>query len=592
MALALAKDGVSELSGHVDPSYGRVNGTPLTVIGSANVRDGLRRTRWSRSRRWRRSGWPRSSTSSSLRPGRRRVARRRLVRLPKDWIRAIKVGAALGGVTGATRWPASRRTRRWPVAAPQTSSTSRSASIRWPARRHPPVDDRRPRGDRGHVQDGSRHDGRHARGRDDRHRRDPARQRDLRPQRNGRGRVRRRDALGLPAGRDDAAARRGLRAHGLLGRPATFGAEGRGLLALDSLSIKSNAVASNTGMAACGSIGFFTGGFGYTYATRALTVMGPFVCDVGAWRATASVAQAGGARTLRLGPGNTVLRLTGRDAPPVAILRGPGGRIVTVPAPGEPGIATHDAVVIRDPAAQRPTSRSRCEGHVDGRAPAGSAIASIDGAAIEPPPAVKAKLSGRGAKRALRWSVSGIRPGQKVSFVELGKATTHALGTAKGRRGTIRFAPGAGRPAPPDRRHGRAGRPPAQALGRRPLQRPGAPACGAPGQARAARQGQQAPRALRQSAQRRLVPGAGDAARPVAPRRHGDREAPPGHADRRAADPPRDGHGRRDRRGRTQRSREDREAVSPGQRTLTVIRISWCSEQPSWYVPGAVSLRL
>ena len=43
MALALAKDGVSELSGHVDPSYGRVNGTPLTVIGSANVRDGLRR---------------------------------------------------------------------------------------------------------------------------------------------------------------------------------------------------------------------------------------------------------------------------------------------------------------------------------------------------------------------------------------------------------------------------------------------------------------------------------------------------------------------------------------------------------------------
>ena len=253
-------------------------------------------------------------------------------------------------------------------------------------------------------------------------------------------------------------------------------------------------------MAACGTIGFFTGGFGYTYATRALTVMGPFVCDVGAWRATASVAQAGGARTLRLGAGNTVLRLTGRDAAPVAILRGPGGRIVTVPAAGQPGIATHDAVVIRDPAARTTYVALRdAKGTWTVEPQPGSAIASIDGAAIEPPPAVKAKVSGRGAKRALRWSVSGTRPGQKVSFVELGKATTHALGTVErpARHAALRAGRGSGR-RPPDRRHRRAGRAPAQALGRRPLQRAGAAARRATGQAQAAGQGQQARRALRQ----------------------------------------------------------------------------------------------
>jgi hypothetical protein len=173
--------------------------------------------------------------------------------------------------------------------------------------------------------------------------------------------------------------------------------------------------------------------------------MGPFVCDVGAWRATASTAQAGGSRSVRLGGGNTVLRLTGRDAPPVAILRGPGGRIVTVPAPGEPGIATHDVVVIRDPAARTTYVALRdAKGTWTVEPQAGSAIASIEGAAIEPPPAVKAKISRRGAKRVLHWSVSGTRAGQKVSFVELGHATTHALGTTKGRRGTLRFTPGNG----------------------------------------------------------------------------------------------------------------------------------------------------
>ena len=294
-------------------------------------------------------------------------------------------------------------------------------------------------------------------------------------------------------------------------------------------------------MAACGTIGFFTGGFGYTYATKALTVMGPFVCDVGAWRATASVAQAGGARTLRLGAGNTVLRLTGRDAPPVAILRGPGGRIVTVPAAGEPGIATHDAVVIRDPAAHVTYVALRdAKGTWTVEPQPGSAIASIDGAAIEPPPAVKAKVSGRGAKRALRWSVSGTRPGQKVSFVELGKATTHALGTVSGRRGTLRFAPGAG---PGGARRivatvEQGGLPRKRSVVAR-YSAPAPPRAGRPGKLKLQAKGSKLLVRFGKAAQRRLLPGAGDAARAVAPRRHGDRQEPSRHADRRAADPPR-----------------------------------------------------
>ena len=176
--------------------------------------------------------------------------------------------------------------------------------------------------------------------------------------------------------------------------------------------------------------------------------MGPFVCDVGGWRATASVAQAGGAARARCGsaPATPCCGLTGRDVPPVAILRGPGGRVVTVPAAGQPGIATRDTVVIRDPAARVTYVGLRdAKGTWTVEAAAGVGDrGSIDGAAIEPPPAVTAKLSGRGAKRALRWSVTGTRPGQKVSHVQLGRATTQALGTVKGRRGTLRFAPGAG----------------------------------------------------------------------------------------------------------------------------------------------------
>ena len=564
MALALAKDGVSELSGHVDPSYGRVNGTPLTVIGSASVSDGLRRSSL-------------VATAPMAPVGLASFVNVKFTFVPAadEWRGDITLRSAEGLDQGdqrrrrlrpRDRQDQGRRQGREPVADRRRDRRQARLHARrgsaGTARRHPPVDHRRPGGDGGHVQDGSRRDGRHARGRLRRDRRDPARPRDLRPPRHGCGRFAGAMRSGFPLGATKPRVGVDFALTGFSDGLRTFGAEGRGLLALDSLSIKSNAVASNTGMAACGTIGFFTGGFGYTYATRALTVMGPFVCDVGAWRATASVAQAGGARTLRLGAGNTVLRLTGRDAAPVAILRGPGGRIVTVPAAGEPGIATHDAVVIRDPAVRTTYVALRdAKGTWTVEPQPGSAIAGIDGAAIEPPPAVTAKVSGRGAKRALRWSVSGTRPGQKVSFVELGKATTHALGTVGGRRGTLRFAPGAG-PAGARRIVAtveQGGLPRKRSVVAR-YSAPGAAARRAARQAQAEGHGQQARRALRQGLQRRLLPRAGDAARALAPRRHGDRQEPSRHADGRAADPRGDGQGVRDRRGRAQGPRSDREA--------------------------------
>jgi hypothetical protein len=69
-------------------------------------------------------------------------------------------------------------------------------------------------------------------------------------------------------------------------------------------------------------------------------------------------------------------------------------------------------------------------------------IASLASAPGLPPARVKASVAGKGDRRVLSYDV-GARPGQKVTFVELGASTDRALRTVTSGKGSVRFAPGA-----------------------------------------------------------------------------------------------------------------------------------------------------
>jgi len=75
-----------------------------------------------------------------------------------------------------------------------------------------------------------------------------------------------------------------------------------------------------------------------------------------------------------------------------------------------------------------------------------SGSAPIDSVAVaqnHPATKISARVSGRGQRRVLRYQATP-EPGQRIRFVEQGARTYSELGVAKGRQGTIRFAPALG----------------------------------------------------------------------------------------------------------------------------------------------------
>ncbi len=108
---------------------------------------------------------------------------------------------------------------------------------------------------------------------------------------------------------------------------------------------------SERGFGACGQVGPLNVGFGVAWNPFSVQAMGPFVCDIGAFKSAAggrAAVRAAGQRTVRLGKGKQLLRLTGDTAPPQVVLAGPGGRTVTVPAADQPPLVSHDVVVMRE----------------------------------------------------------------------------------------------------------------------------------------------------------------------------------------------------------------------------------------------------
>jgi hypothetical protein len=173
-------------------------------------------------------------------------------------------------------------------------------------------------------------------------------------------------------------------------------------------------------------------------------------CDVGPYRA----AGATSARVSAVGqfsiPGHeriALIELHGGTAPPEASLRGPGGERIDMPINGG-GLQSSRAVVLADP--KTDTSYvilfSPAAGDwtvVPEQSGPPPSVRVADGV---PPVEVSARVSGRGARRLLSWSLRPL-PGQRVTFVELGAGTVHTLASTDLAHGRLTFRPagGAGR---------------------------------------------------------------------------------------------------------------------------------------------------
>jgi hypothetical protein len=160
-------------------------------------------------------------------------------------------------------------------------------------------------------------------------------------------------------------------------------------------------------------------------------------------------AAQSGARTFELPRGLPAaqVRVVGAGGAPAIDVRGPDGTQISVPLDGQQAqnttgdnffAARMDArtvqIGLRKPAGGRWTITPR------------GGSASIDDVAVaegKPSTKVSARVRGRGQRRVLRYRVTPAA-GQRIRFVEQGARSYTELGVAKGRSGSIRFAPAPG----------------------------------------------------------------------------------------------------------------------------------------------------
>jgi hypothetical protein len=126
------------------------------------------------------------------------------------------------------------------------------------------------------------------------------------------------------------------------------------------------------------------------------------------------------------------------------VLEGPGGQRVEAPADGTP-LADDRFVVLQDP--------GNAVTHVAIRRPAGTwrvttpadspSVEGFDSADVLAPPRVSARVTGKGAKRVLRWRLRPLR-GQRVTFAEEGSDSANVIAGTTRARGKVRFTPSSG----------------------------------------------------------------------------------------------------------------------------------------------------
>ncbi len=172
-----------------------------------------------------------------------------------------------------------------------------------------------------------------------------------------------------------------------------------------------------------------------------------FSCDRGPYgEAKPAASQNRTSFTLASGLPSASVRVRGRGGPPRLVLTGPRGERISVPQT-DPATANPDVVALsidetdttevflRKPSGGRWTVTTQ-----DGS----PGIASIRSAEGLRDPRVRARVTGSGRTRVLRYRISGAS-GQRVTFIERGARTYSRIGTVRYRRGSIPFRPAAGR---------------------------------------------------------------------------------------------------------------------------------------------------
>lgn len=204
-------------------------------------------------------------------------------------------------------------------------------------------------------------------------------------------------------------------------------------------------VFSSVGFAGCATTPVANIGAGYKWGGH-LEIMGRG-CDVGPYKASATAAQVGGARTVTFGSGlpSGVVAVQGSGAPPHVALVGPDGvRVEDTPgAAAETGTAT----VFHNP--QTNTTYFVLKAPAAGAWSVVPAAGSAAITGVQYADGLKhAKVTGSvkrvrsGSRdRVLSYDVTPL-PGQKVTFAEEGKGAARPIGgTAKNGRGAVRFTP-------------------------------------------------------------------------------------------------------------------------------------------------------
>ena len=227
-----------------------------------------------------------------------------------------------------------------------------------------------------------------------------------------------------------------------------FSAEGNGTVGFKGKGLSGEGVVSSVGAAACGNALLLKAGFGVRWEEFPKpTIMAPS-CGLDRWRVTpgAAASQAGG-RALRVRRGTRQLTLSavGRGAAPAVTLRGPGGFTLSAPAAG--AVLERGRLAFRnadDATTYFAVGRPRTGRWTLTTDPGSAAIAQLRSADLLPAVRVRARVSGRGRVRRLRYAVSR-RPGLRVTFLERSGAGVQRIAATRGGRGTSRFRPAAAR---------------------------------------------------------------------------------------------------------------------------------------------------
>lgn len=234
-----------------------------------------------------------------------------------------------------------------------------------------------------------------------------------------------------------------------------FSADVNGDLSIAGASaISVQAVISSLGVAACGTEFGLHAGFSYPWGGTPDASLGTGSCDLSPFEVKpVSVAAIAGrpgrhpVATVAASAGTPFedIAVTGAGAPPSVILTSPSGKTV-VPVAFGPGAAGAPAVALSVPRTSTTYVMVRKPGAGAWRvsaAPGSSPITQVRQARGFAPPKLHARVSGRGAKRRLTYSVTK-RPGLSVAFAERAHRVYRIIGKAKGAHGTLRFTPAPG----------------------------------------------------------------------------------------------------------------------------------------------------